>query len=67
MLKKTHVQTYEAIKKLTSEKGFPPTINEIAGARKISPTSAYKHIIKLIGARMLQREPGKGRTITLTK
>ncbi len=64
MLKKTHVETYEIVKKLIKNKGFPPTINEIAQARMLSPTAVYKHVIKLIEAKILKREPGKGRTIT---
>lgn len=63
MLQKTHVQTYQVILELIRAKGFPPTIEEIAAARKLSPTAAYKHVKKLVEEKMLKREPGKGRTL----
>lgn len=67
MLQKTHVETYEVVKKFISENGFSPTINEIASKRRLSPTATYKHVLKLIEAKMLKRQVGKTRTLMPVK
>ena len=54
----------EAIKSLTKEKGYPPTVREIGDRCRIkSPGTVQFHINSLLDAGILEREPNRGRTI----
>ena len=59
MISSKNLQTFNTIRDLINQKGFAPTIKEIAVARKLSPTAITKHINQLLRANVIAKEPGK--------
>ena len=64
MVSKKQKAIYDFVGKHLTQKGYIPSLEEIAKKFKLaSPSAAHYHIKKLTEAGYLEREPGKGRSI----
>lgn len=59
-------RTLQEIRLFTSQRGFPPTIKELADILGISHASAHGQVNQLVRKGYLKREPRKARGIAIT-
>ena len=63
-----YLQTLEAIRRLTQERGYGPTIREIIQARHVSSISLVQRHLKVLEREgYIRRDPGVRRSIVLTE
>jgi DNA-binding MarR family transcriptional regulator len=65
-LNKTYALTLKAIRDLTMQTGFPPTMVELAASRGLSPTGAKKHVGVLCAAGLLSMRAKAARATRVT-
>ena len=60
-------ETLEHLKRLTAEKGYPPSVRELAAALGLaSMSAAHRRLERIISLGWAQREPGQSRTLRIT-
>lgn len=60
-------QTLVAMLTLIGQKGYPPTVQELAEALDISAPSAYENINHLVRKGYVTKVPGKARSLVVIK
>lgn len=60
-------RTLGVIRLFMSERGFPPTVAEIAETLGIATTSVYEQVNQLVRKGYLERQPGKARGLSVTE
>ena len=60
-------RTLRELRRFTSERGFPPTIKELADVLGISPPSAHEQVSQLVRKGYLKRESRKARGLTIVR
>ena len=61
------LKTLRVIRSLMSERGFPPTVAEIAETLGIATTSVYEQVNQLVRKGYIERQPGKARGLSVTE
>lgn len=56
-------RTFEIVKTLIAENGFPPTLKELANVLNVSAPSVHEQVLQLVEKGYLSREPRKSRSL----